>query len=304
MLLFERRVSRLVRRRNDGLVLLGPSVCVRPCRRLRPRPVRRMRARRRALPVTRAGQQEDPVQASHGAKYAQVDPLDIDPRQSCDNQTPGEMSTSLPLRCQTCGLVLRAGASECPFRDTRKSAGSILLQEGVRPESVVYLRRGQVVLSSSAASGSEVSCAVRGPDTMLGLELLLDRPMPYQVWALSDVVYCSLDRVAAEAWIGERKSPAGAALTYSLEESARRIGERQALQGSALRRAARFLLQQCEAAGSDEPITTPHRVLAGMLGMRPETLSRALAQLRTSGMLVQGRAIQVADVARLRALAD
>lgn len=214
------------------------------------------------------------------------------------------MNTSMPLRCQTCGLVLRSGAGDCPFRDTRRPAGSVLLQQGVKPETVIYLRRGQVVLSSNAASGAEVSCAVRGPDTMLGLELLLDQPMPYQVWALTDVAYCTLDRTAAEAWVGERKTPAGAALTYSLEESARRVGERQALQGPALRRVARFLLQHSEADGSGEPLKTPHRVLAGMLGMRPETLSRTLADLRAAGALARGRTVHIASLERLRELAD
>jgi CRP-like cAMP-binding protein len=181
----------------------------------------------------------------------------------------------------------------------------VLLQQGTVPEAVVYLRRGQVVLSSSAASGAEVSCAVRGPDTMLGLELVLGHPMPYQVWALTDVAYCTLDRDAAEAWIGERTTPAGAALTYSLEEAARRVGERQALQGPALRRVARFLLQHTEAEGSDgEPLKTPHRVLAGMLGMRPETLSRSLADLRTAGALARGRTVHVSNLERLRELAD
>lgn len=214
------------------------------------------------------------------------------------------MNASLPVRCQTCGLVLRSGVDNCPFRDTRRAAGSVLLQQGVTPEATLYLRRGQVVLSSTAASGAEVSCAVRGPDTMLGLELLLNQPMPYQVWALTDVAYCSLDRAAAEVWIGSRNTPAGAALVYSLEEAARRVGERQALQGSAVRRVARFLLQHAEADDGGETLETPHRVLAGMLGMRPETLSRALADLRTAGALARGRTVRIADVGRLRGLAD
>jgi len=214
------------------------------------------------------------------------------------------MTAPMPLRCQTCGLVTRSGVAECPFRDTRRAAGSVLLQQGVKPEAVVYLRRGQVVLSSNAASGAEVSCAVRGPDTLLGLELLLDQPMPYQVWALTDVAYCTLDHAAAEAWLGDRGTPAGAALTYALEESARRVGERQALQGPALRRVARFLLQHSEADGSDEALKTPHRVLAGMLGMRPETLSRTLADLRAAGALARGRVVRVASVERLRELAE
>lgn len=209
----------------------------------------------------------------------------------------------MPLRCQTCGLTLRAGEGDCPFRDTRRPAGSVLLRQGVRPDAVIYLRRGQAVLSSSAASGAEVSCAVRGADTMLGLELLLDQSMPYQVWALTDVTYCALDRAAAEAWIGDKRTPVGAALTYSLEEAARRVGEREALEGPAIRRVARFLLQHSVADSGGGPLTTPHRVLAGVLRMRPETLSRTLAELRDAGALARGRTVHISNVERLRALA-
>ena len=114
------------------------------------------------------------------------------------------MNASPQLRCQTCGWVLRSGTTACPFRDTRRPSGTVLLPQGVTPDTVIYLRRGQVVLSSTAVSGAEVSCAVRGPDTLLGLELLLSQPMPYQVWALTDVAYCVLERAQAEAWPGDR----------------------------------------------------------------------------------------------------
>ena len=214
------------------------------------------------------------------------------------------MNASPPLRCQTCGLVLRSGTTACPFRDTRRPSGTVLLPQGVTPDTVIYLRRGQVVLSSTAVSGAEVSCAVRGPDTLLGLELLLSQPMPYQVWALTDVAYCVLERAQAEAWLGDRSTPAGAALIYALEEASRRVGERQALQGPARRRVARFLLQQSQTDAGGEPFETQHVVLAGMLGMRPETLSRAFAELRAAGVLARGRAVRVANPKRLQELAE
>jgi CRP-like cAMP-binding protein len=213
------------------------------------------------------------------------------------------MTSRLPLRCQACGLVLRSGIDACPFRDTRRGAGTILIHQGVKPSNVLYLRRGHVVLSSTAESGTEVSCAVRGPDTLLGLEAVLDLPMPYQVWALTDVVLCTLDTHAFRDWLGSEKSPIRATLLFSVAESARRVGERQALQGTAVRRVARFLLQHAEASNDGEPLHTPHRVLAGILGMRPETLSRALAALRDSGALAVGRTVRVASKERLRAAA-
>jgi len=137
---------------------------------------------------------------------------------------------------------------------------------------------------------------------LLGLEALLDQPMPYQVWALTDVVLCSLDSDAFKGWVGSTKSPLGATLDFSLQEAARRVGERQALQGTAVRRVARFLMQHTEAGYDGEPLKTPQGVLAGILGMRPETLSRALAELREAGALSPGRSVRIRDIDRLRKL--
>jgi CRP-like cAMP-binding protein len=211
--------------------------------------------------------------------------------------------TSLPLRCQACELVLRSGATDCPFRDAKKPAGTVLIPEGHKPDGVLYLRRGQVVLSTTSSSGTEASCAVRGPNTLLGLEAVLDRPMPYQVWALTDVAICVLEIGQFKSWLGDMSSPLGAALGYSLEEAARRVGERQALEGTALKRVARFLMQHVENGANGESLDTPHRLLAGMLGMRPETLSRALAELRDLGALGAGRSVRVTSIDRLRSIA-
>jgi hypothetical protein len=41
-----------------------------------------------------------------------------------------------------------------------------------------------------------------------------------------------------------------------------------------------------------------------MLGMKPETLSRALARLRAAGALAPGRRVRVADAALLARLAE
>ncbi len=71
-----------------------------------------------------------------------------------------------------------------------------------------------------------------------------------------------------------------------------------------MRRVARFLMQHCQTDGNAEPLRTPHRVLAGMLGMRPETLSRALSELRSSGALARGRALKVSSHERLRELSE
>jgi CRP-like cAMP-binding protein len=211
--------------------------------------------------------------------------------------------SALPLRCQTCRLGVASLPYSCPFHELRRPAGSVLVQQDERSHWVWYLRRGQVVLGSTSESGGDLSCAVRGPDTLLGIENLVGHPVPYQISALTDVVLCALEAAAFREWVGTLGTPMGAVLELALREAGRRVAERHALEGTAVRRVARFLVQRHEADGSGEALHTPQHVLAHILGMRPETLSRALARLRELGVIGAGRGVRVVDNDQLRRLA-
>jgi CRP-like cAMP-binding protein len=189
------------------------------------------------------------------------------------------------------------------MRDARRTAGTALVEEGNVPTEVLYVRRGQVALVSRTSQGREFSCAVRGPGAMLGLEGLLGHSTSYEARALTDVTLCYIRVALFKEWIGPLDSPLGSVLLLSLEESVRRAGERQAVEGTALTRVARFLSQATDR-GSDDGATIPHGVLASVLGMRAETLSRALAELRALGALAPGRKIHVVDARRLRLAAE
>lgn len=70
-------------------------------------------------------------------------------------------------------------------------------------------------------------------------------------------------------------------------------------------RLARFLLQQQEAQGFPEAIRLPaeKRVLASLLGMTPENLSRAFGQLAKQGVGISGTNVTIADNEKLYAFA-
>lgn len=186
--------------------------------------------------------------------------------------------------------------------DTRLEAGATVAREGEIPAKIVFLRRGQVVLSTPAGSGGHASCAVRGPGTLLGLDAVLDRRLPYEVRALTHVAACVVDTQSFKTWMGPLDSAFGVTLRLSLEETARRTGERQAVEGTAVRRVARFLFDAAESDGAGPGI--PLGVLASILGMRAETLSRALGDLRGQGILARERKICVVDRDALRRVAE
>lgn len=209
----------------------------------------------------------------------------------------------MPWRCQTCKLGAASLPSDCPFHETRRPAGSVLLAEGEKPDVIWYLRRGRVALGTVTESGMDASCAVRGPETLLGIEVLLGQPVPYQVWSLTDVVLCAIDAAQFRAWTGSLNTPIGAVLDMTLREASRRVADRQALEGTAVQRIARFLVASHEAGSPDDPLDLQQRIIARVLSMRPETLSRAMAKLREDDALEPGRNVRIKDLDALRRLA-
>lgn len=172
------------------------------------------------------------------------------------------------------------------------------------PQTVWYLRRGRAVFGSLTESGTLGACGVRGSESLLGLESLLGESMPHSVWALTDVVLCSIDVTAFKAWMGRLGSPMGAVLELALRESGRRAADRQALEGTAVQRIARFLLTSHQASGPDDPLDVQQRVVARVLGMRPETFSRALARLRDGRAVARGRSVRIANLDALKKFAN
>ena len=71
---------------------------------------------------------------------------------------------------------------------------------------------------------------------------------------------------------------------------------------TAPQRVAEYLLKACPVDGGPASIRLPFQksLLAGMLGLAPEALSRAFSSLRRAGVTVRGRIIQISDVKSLR----
>jgi CRP/FNR family transcriptional regulator, dissimilatory nitrate respiration regulator len=71
---------------------------------------------------------------------------------------------------------------------------------------------------------------------------------------------------------------------------------------TAPQRVANYILSRCPIDGGPATIRLPYQknLLAGMLGLAPEALSRAFSSLRRSGVTVRGRMIQIGDVQALR----
>jgi len=71
---------------------------------------------------------------------------------------------------------------------------------------------------------------------------------------------------------------------------------------TAPQRVAEYLMKACPVDGGPASVRLPFQksLLAGMLGLAPEALSRAFSSLRRAGVTVRGRIIQIGEVKALR----
>lgn len=191
------------------------------------------------------------------------------------------------INCADCAVGLASGlgrGSFCPFVDRQRQAGELLYVEGDTAEHVWFVKRGTVVLYREAGDGQAEgrARAVRFPGSFVGLEALVSSCYIDTARAESDVVICGATREGMDAWLGPRGTPARTALELSLRTACNDLLRRAAPDGNAVKRVAGWLYDEGPRGSM---LMLPRRVVADLLGMRPETLSRALAELTKRGAL-------------------
>ncbi len=202
-----------------------------------------------------------------------------------------------------CPLGKAAGVAQhraCPFAPRERTAGARLYFEGEPGTKIYYLWRGQVALTRAGgdARGAGVTWAVRRGGDLLGAEILVHEQYLDTAVTLGSSTVCAASRESIDAWIGPPESPARTLLQLSLRTRCSEVPRRSGADGKATRRLARWLLDE---AADGAPPKLPKQVIAALLGMLPETLSRALARLASAGAIaVDRRTIRVIDVEALR----
>lgn len=216
-------------------------------------------------------------------------------RNPIDLSLPGGQGAS----CRHCRFGGVNWPNGCPSQHRHTLAGSTLIEQGKLPTGVVLLKDGLVGLSTVDSSGDEVGCTVRGPGALLGLEAIFAVPSSYRVWALTDLHYCEAPLLRLLPWIGSLETPLGAVMRLGFEEVNRRATERLELGGSSVKRVARLLLRRSSELHCNR-VELTQRMVARMLSMTPETVSRALSRLQRAGAVVTTRPIRIGDPERLR----
>jgi CRP-like cAMP-binding protein len=93
------------------------------------------------------------------------------------------------------------------------------------------------------------------------------------------------------------------AASADLRQLVAHVEELKAMTGPA--RLAAMILKLSEAQGGARQVTLPYekQLIAGRLGMTPESFSRAIGQLKAHGVRVSRDRLDIADVGRLREFA-
>jgi CRP-like cAMP-binding protein len=188
---------------------------------------------------------------------------------------------------------MRRGEDRCVFVPRDKRAGEVLYLEGDPATTVWLVRRGAVVLTRAGA-GVECPQAARGAGDLVGVEALAHDRYLDTARVLGPTATCAAPREALDAWLG----PPSPARTLLASVVTTRRREPPRLAGPALKRVAWWLL-----SGEGDEGEVPRRTIARLLGLVPETLSRALGQLSARGLVqVTRRRVVVQRRAELEAL--
>jgi CRP-like cAMP-binding protein len=186
-----------------------------------------------------------------------------------------------------CGRASRATGTSCPFSEEAHERGATLFHAGDLAERVWFVKRGTIVLTrANGEPGAGRARAVRRDGAFVGLEALVRGRYLDTARASEPTIACVAPLAQVDAWLGAPGTPARTALEQVLRAEVAEPPHAASPDGTATQRVARWIL---DAAGASDTRPLMRRDVAGLLGMVPETFSRALAELVRLGAVAANR---------------
>ncbi len=188
----------------------------------------------------------------------------------------------------------------CPFVDRSRRAGELIFLQGDQADRVWFVKQGTVLLSRQGGEdlGEGRVRAVRFVGSFIGLEALVSDEYGDTARASTDAVLCGITKDKIDTWLGPNQSPARVALELSLRADNTDLPRLAQTDGSAVERVAAWLHSEGPRGAT---LTLPRKVVADLLGMRAETLSRALASLASKEAIAVSRnTLRIIDDDKLR----
>ena len=207
--------------------------------------------------------------------------------------------------------LLLAAAPESVARAVLETArlrnfarGETIFLQGERASAIYIGADGGVKLYRIAPSGAEAVVGVFTKGASFG-EAVAFRHDTYPV-AAEAVTDTSLIRIEADAFLRQiRENPevAISILSATYAHLHNLVGQIEALKAqTGAQRVAEFLLELAPCADGSCEVTLPYDkvLIAGRLGMKPESLSRAFARLKEQGVSIRQNLASIEDIGALR----
>lgn len=190
----------------------------------------------------------------------------------------------------------------------RFERGATIFLQGERATAIYIVAEGWVKLYRIAPNGAEAVMGVFTRGRSIG-EAVAFRDDVYPV-AAEAATDCELIRIEADAFLRLIREDPGVAISilsatfahlHGLVEQIEQLKARTGAQ-----RLAEFLLELAPCSSGTCAVTLPYEkvLIAGRLGMKPESLSRAIAKLREFGVTVRQNHAEIADIDVLRDYAE
>lgn len=189
----------------------------------------------------------------------------------------------------------------------RVDTGETIFIQGEPATSVYVVLDGWVKLYRMAPSGTEAVVSILTRGRSFGEAVAL-REMPYPVSAeaITDATLLRIDAAQLRQQMRDDPQMAIAMLAATFVHLQQLVHQVEQLKArSGVQRVAEFLANLATCNDGPCKVVLPYNkaLIAGRLGMKPESLSRAFARLREHGVRMEASTAHIDDLAALRDLA-
>lgn len=185
------------------------------------------------------------------------------------------------------------------------AAGELAFVAGQRPQFLHLILSGRLALIGEGAGAETMVEAFGEGEALLTPAVVLDRLYLLSARAMIDSRLAAIPAESFRALLDREPALARAVVTQLARHwrvLIRQIKDLKLRAGA--QRLASYLLAQDRDRSGRIYLLMERRLLARRLGMTPEHLSRAFAQLRPFGVAAVGRAVTISDESGLRRFCD
>ena len=183
-------------------------------------------------------------------------------------------------------------------------ARHVVFREGTPADHFYCVLGGYVRLYRLNREGREADIRVCGPgDTFAECQIFGDDTYRFNAQTAENTTFARFDTRTVRT-LAEQEPDIAKAIMACLSQHLLTTMDCVANDRlhTAQQRVAEYLLKNCPVSGGPASLRLPFQknLLAGMLGLAPEALSRAFSSIRRIGVTVRGRVVQIGDVRALR----